>query len=111
MRTFLCILLTVSMLFAGLEASADLVIDGMPHGDETSHQAEFGHSLDEHDGGQSDTELDGEHCGHCCHGHCASMLGILSSPTILPRSAGLRASRSADVLNFAQAPPTPPPNA
>ena len=110
MRALICKLMMLSLLFVSLEGVADVVIDGIPHGDESSHQAEFGHPLDNHDGKVSDTELDGEHCEHCCHGHSSVMTApvvSLQTPVLL---RDLRVARSPFVHNFAQAPPTPPPN-
>lgn len=111
MRSFWCILVMVSVLSVSLEGAADIVVDGYPHGDETSHQEEFGHSLVAHDGEQSDTELDGEHCDHCCHGHSAGVTNSIASLATPFVAADQKAGRSAHVRKFAQAPPTPPPNA
>ena len=90
----------ISVLFVSLEATADVVTDGVPHGDDVAHQSEFG-----------DTELDGDHCQHCCHGHSST---ITSQPAafIAAMIAGARrVDNLVDVRNFGQAPPTPPPNA
>lgn len=88
----------------------DTAFNGVPHGGEVAHQDEFGHSLDAHDGTSSDTELDGEHCDHCCHAHSASITGA-SFAAALPMIGDSHIARSASLLrNLAQAPPTPPPN-
>ncbi|HNP65445.1 MAG TPA: hypothetical protein PKH39_16030 [Woeseiaceae bacterium] len=101
----------ISVLFVSLEATADVVTDGVPHGDDVAHQSEFGHPLEDHDGSVPDTELDGDHCQHCCHGHSST---ITSQPAafIAAMIAGARrVDNLVDVRNFGQAPPTPPPNA
>ncbi len=103
--------LVLSLLFASMESATDTIVDGVPHGDEASHQTEFGHALDAHDGSVPDSELDGEHCEHCCHSHCSainpqSMSGIAS---IVVDHCCI--ANHPQVLRLAQAPPTPPPNA
>lgn len=111
MRSFWCLTVMISVLFASMDSAMDAAFDGMPHGDEVAHQDEFGHPLDAHDGTSSDTELDGEHCDHCCHGHSASITGV-SVAVHLPPTGDTRTARSTSLLrNLAQAPPTPPPNA
>ncbi len=111
MRSFWCLTVVISVLFASMDSAMDTAFDGLPHGDETAHLNEFGHSLDAHDGTLSDTELDGEHCDHCCHGHSASITS-LSVAAHLPPTADSYVARGARHLrNFSQAPPTPPPNA
>ncbi len=101
----------ISVLFMSLEGAADVVMDGVPHGDDVSHQSEFGHPLEDHDGSVPDTELDGDHCQHCCHGHSSSITSQLFS-FVPPMNAGdRRVDTQSDVRNFGQAPPTPPPNA
>lgn len=110
MRSFICHYVIFSLLFVSLEATTDVFVDGVPHGDDASHQQEFGHPLDAHDGEASAAELDDDHCEHCCHGHSASMtaqVAALAAP-ILCHDYGI--GRSTRIRNFAQAPPTPPPN-
>ena len=99
------------MLFVSLESAADLVTEGYLHGDDASHQEEFGHPLDAHEDGSPISELDGEHCQHCCHGHSASATGhaTIVVPMFIARDQRIRPA--AHVSSFAQAPPTPPPNA
>jgi len=111
MKSFWSIVVILSVLFASLEGAADVAIDGIPHGDEVTHEQEFGHSLDRHGGEQSDTELDGDHCDHCCHGHTSSLVAAIAAFSTTTFLSGQPIGRSANILNFAQAPPTPPPNA
>ncbi len=111
MRSFICYFVIFSVLFVGLESAADVVMDGYPHGDDTSHQEEFGHQLDAHEVGTPDRELDGDHCDHCCHGHSTSIAAQISSiaqPCVADEHF---TGRSDHIRNLAQAPPTPPPNA
>lgn len=112
MKSFWCIFVMISVLFTSVESAAELLVDGLPHAvDVVSHESEFGHSLEAHQDGTSSDELDDEHCKHCCHGHSP---GVISQFTSLTTSFVARehtVGRSAYVRNFAQAPPTPPPNA
>lgn len=101
----------ISVLFASMDSVMDTAFDGVPHGDEVAHLDEFGHSLDAHDGTSSDTELDGEHCDHCCHGHSSSITGVSVAVHVPPTSESVIADSASLLRNFAQAPPTPPPNA
>lgn len=111
MRSLIGQIVIVSLLFVSLEGTTDVVTDGVPHGDEVSHQSEFGHSLEKHDGSVPDSELDGDHCEHCCHGHSSTITSQLAS-NIAPEVSGDRlADHRNHLQNFAQAPPTPPPNA
>jgi len=110
MRALICQVVILSVLFMSLEGATDVITDGLPHGDETSHQEEFGHGLQAHQGEQSDAELDGDHCEHCCHGHTASTHSISTTNPVLTGREH-QATRSTYLPNLAQAPPTPPPNA
>lgn len=111
MRSVLGQLLVLCLLFGSLEGAADVAIDGYPHGTDSGHQTEFGHALDAHEGDLSDSELDGDHCEHCCHAHSVS----ISAPTVSVMAEYFafnhKPGRSPHVRNFANAPPTPPPNA
>ena len=112
MKSFWCIFVMISVLFTSVESAADLLVDGLPHADDmVSHESEFGHSLEAHEDETSGGELDDEHCKHCCHGHSAGATGQFSSVTTSFVRSELTVGRPAFVLNFAQAPPTPPPNA
>lgn len=112
MKSFWCIFVMISVLFTSVEGAADVLVDGLPHaGDVASHESEFGHSLEAHEDETSSGELDDEHCKHCCHGHTAGATGQFKSVTTSFVASEHIVGRSAIVLNFAQAPPTPPPNA
>ncbi len=111
MRSLICQFLILSLLFVSLEGATDVVVDGVPHGNDTSHQEEFGHVLEAHQGDKSDTELDGDHCEHCCHGHTVSATTQLASIATPLNGREHQATCSSYVPNLGQAPPTPPPNA
>ena len=111
MRFLICHIVILSVLFVSLEGAADMVMDGVPHGDDTAHQSEFGHPLEEHDGSVPDSELDGDHCNHCCHGHSSTITSQVASVIAPVIASDSRAEHNNQVRNFAQAPPTPPPNA
>ena len=112
MRSLVCRIATVSFLFVSIEGAADVVVDGMLHGDATSHQEEFGHPLDAHGGELSDTELDGEHCNHCCHGHCSGITHYSDLTTSQVLAHENPHDRYIDHLRaLLLTPPTPPPDA
>tara|TARA_R110000782_G_scaffold211777_3_gene299973 strand:- start:209 stop:550 length:342 start_codon:yes stop_codon:yes gene_type:complete len=113
MKSYWCILVSISVLFTSVESAAELLVEGgLPHADDVAaHESEFGHSLEAHEDESSNVELDDEHCTHCCHGHSASITGQFTSLTTSFVARELAMGRSAYVHNFAQAPPTPPPNA
>ncbi len=111
MRSFICKLAILSFLFVGIEGVADVVMDGTPHSDATSHQQEFGHALDAHDGKVSDAALDGEHCNHCCHGQCFSTADS-NLTTLSAHPYKGEPTPYADQLQvLVLTPPTPPPDA
>ena len=103
MRSFWCILVILSVFYMSVDAAADSVSKGHAHGGEAAHLLDD--SLDE----KSDAESD--HCERCCHGHTASITAPVASATSPFTSSDHIAGRSVHVRNFAQAPPTPPPNA
>ncbi len=113
MKSFWYILVSISVLFTSVESAADLLIDGgLPHADDVAaHESEFGHSLEDHEDETSSVDLDDEHCKHCCHGHSAGVTGQFTSMTTSFVASEHTVGRSEFVLNFSQAPPTPPPNA
>jgi hypothetical protein len=111
MKSFWCISVMISVLFVSLEGTTDVVMDGVLHGDDVVHHSEFGYSLEDHDGSVTDSELNDDHCQHCCHGHSSTITSQVDS-IVAPVLAGdRRVDNQIDVRNFAQAPPTPPPNA
>jgi len=109
MNSFWCSLVILSVLFMSADGAADIAIKGHPHGDGAAYQ------LDDSDSTASDslsqTDSHGDHCEHCCHGHSASMAAQLASITTPLIGCDHLARRAPHVSNFAQAPPTPPPNA
>ena len=109
MKTFLQNIVILSLVLVSLEGAADVFAENFPHGDETSHLEEFGHGLQAHGGELSDAELDGEHCQHCCHGHCSASAStaIAYSPLLVQNRQSLYTS---NITERPLAPPTPPPN-
>ena len=98
-------ILILSLVLVSLEAMSDLDIGDLLHNDDQSHLKEFGHGLSSHGGEISDEELDGEHCQHCCHGHCAA------TPTLTDRHLDNQVSSYAGRhVSQVLVPPTPPPN-
>ena len=111
MRSFLCKLAILSFLFVSIEGATDVVEDGMPHGDASTHLQEFGHSLDAHEGEISDAELDGEHCEHCCHGHCFSITTSVLTTSEQHPFRGVQLPYADQLEVLVHSPPTPPPDA
>ena len=102
-------ILILSLILVSLEAMSDLDIGDLLHNDDQSHLKEFGHGLSSHGGELSDEELDGEHCQHCCHGHCAA------TPTVTELSTDRHldnqvSSYAGQHVSQVLVPPTPPPN-
>ena len=110
MPSFVCQIVIFSLLFVSIEGAADVVLDGVPHGSDSSHLEEFGHLLNAHDGEIPDKVLDGEHCEHCCHGHSVSIVMNVACIPMPASGSSPELSHSDFVLSLAQAPPTPPPN-
>ena len=111
MRISLSHIVILALLFSSLEGVTDVVVDGMPHGDDVAHQSEFGHALEDHDGSVPDSELDGEHCKHCCHSHSSTISALVVTSIAPVKTGDRRSNPKSYILNFSQAPPTPPPNA
>jgi hypothetical protein len=106
MRSFWCITVMISVLFMSVDGAADSVIKGHAHGDGATHVAD---NIESNPPG--DTEPDSDHCERCCHGHSASISVTVAEVTAPFVTADQHTGRSGYVRNFAQAPPTPPPNA
>lgn len=109
MKLFVCQILVLSMLVLGFESSADMANEGHPIDPEGSHHSEVLHDSPADSGG--DPEPDSENCEHCCHGHTAGISTRATANSIVFIVSGHEPSRASQYLNFAQAPPTPPPNA
>ena len=101
MRILLSHFIVFSLLFMSLDGAADRVSVGDPHDDGTARLV---------DGSATDTCFDGEHGEHGCHGHVAgiSVSFVVSVAAVGP--ADPQYSAMPYMLNYAQAPPTPPPN-
>ena len=111
MHRFVSQIVIVSLLFMSMEGATDIPLDSVPHRDDAAHLSEFGHALDKHDGSVPDSELDGDHCEHCCHGHCSTIVSQVGSCIVPLSTDERRGANQSHLRNFAQAPPTPPPNA
>ena len=112
MRSLISHVIVFALLLMSLEGATGSLIEGVPHGgDNGSHQIEFGHGLVDHDRNVPDSELDDDHCKHCCHGHCFTGLPISAQITVPDGSRDRISVNKWRISNFAQAPPTPPPNA
>lgn len=109
MKLFVCQILVLSMLVLGFESSADMANDGHPIDPEGSHHSEVMHDSPADPDG--DPEPDNENCEHCCHGHCAGIGTRAAANSIAFAASGHAPGRAPHYQNFAQAPPTPPPNA
>ena len=103
LRYFILYLFIFSLLFTGVEGAIDSLSGEHPHGDD------YTHVLDNDDPLSIDSGSDSSHCSHCCHGHTGSIAGNI---TILncDMTDQQFAFYQPHTLNFAQAPPTPPPN-
>lgn len=111
MQSFIRHIVVCLLILSSLEAAADIIVDSFLHGDNTVHEEEFGHQLDVHDEGSSDSEVDDEHCRHCCHGHGVGLAVLASPSSFVFNTNDKRLYRGPNVPALAQAPPTPPPNA
>lgn len=103
MKSILCHLLLISLLFVSIEGAADL--------------GEVGHAHTGHAHEGTDTvvdpaqDIEAGHCEHCCHGHTVAVVGSEKAGLIPSPVTNLRARHSNHFANFPQTPPTPPPNA
>ena len=100
----------LSMLYMSAEGAVDVASDGHPHGDDLTHQIDATPSLSPSTDTAPDTNLENDHCEHCCHGHLVSITSKLESALLADANDHLTI-HVPRVLNYAQAPPTPPPNA
>lgn len=99
----------ISVLFMSVDGAADIVNDGHPHGDATSHQV-----TDLEANGQTqapDSEGDSDHCERCCHGHSSGIAPQVASIVAPVTASDRRVNSAHQVRNLSQAPLTPPPNA
>jgi hypothetical protein len=105
MHTFLCHLLLISMLFVSIEGAADMGKSGHVHDEHANFHA------DPEGSGSDVADIDADHCDHCCHGHLAGISPAANSNQCQILTDNDHPRRSSFVKNYAQAPPTPPPNA
>lgn len=110
MRTLFLHIVVFCLIFASAEGAADSFLEGLPHGDELSHQEDFGHSIEVHSDGSPEGDFVDEHCGHCCHGHSAGITVFSAALSGPPMVAGHDPKPSTQMCRLAQPPPTPPPN-
>lgn len=110
----LCLLLIVAVLCMSVDAAIDIVQSGHPHDDDVASQrdAPFDQSGALAKARQHTGERSGSgHCDHCCHGHTPAVAdGSLELPTGCATAHPFTYA-PVSIANFAQAPPTPPPNA
>ena len=106
MKSFWCILVMVSVLMMSVDGAADSVTKGHAHGGDAAHVLDGGDAKT-----TSSSEADGDHCERCCHGHTASVTASVTAATTPYSKSQHALGRSANLRSFAQAPPTPPPNA
>lgn len=113
MRRLLHMLLLFSLLFANLEGAIDIAKAGHPHDDPVMQLAAVSdaavHDLDANQDGDAPCLQD--HCEHCCHGHTSVLIAIAALLHTGCRAATHGPYADTSLLNFAPAPPTPPPNA
>jgi hypothetical protein len=109
MQTFICQLVMLSVLVMSAEGATDVATDGVPHGDDLMHQIDATKSCSSDT--SSDTDLEGVHCQHCCHGHVVSITPHFLATTAHTAATEFQPGETPHVPNYAQAPPTPPPNA
>jgi len=109
MRSFWCLFIVISVLFMSVDGAADIASTGHPHGGDPAHLIDD-HSVVSQDT-TSESEFDIDHCEHCCHGHTSSIVAYVTvvTPTLIGNDQ--QPCCAPHVGNFAQAPPTPPPNA
>ena len=111
MRSLVCKLAILSILLVSVEGAADVVVNGVPHGDPAGHLQEFGHSLEAHSDESSNAVSVDEHCEHCCHGNCSS-ISQSELMTTAAETHGTTQTHYVDQLrSLFLSPPTPPPDA
>lgn len=111
MRAALCHFVILSMLFMGMDGAADMASEGHPHSDQVAHQFDTSNPGSPDTESDTDSGQDVDHCEQCCHGHTASV--IAQFPLLAPTTGtgDHLCLLTRHVVNDAQAPPTPPPNA
>lgn len=101
----------LTVLVMSAEGAMAVAGDGHPFGDDLMHQIDVtkSSSIDT----SSDSDLEGVHCENCCHGHghVVSITPYLAAYTVHIGAIKHQRGETPHVLNYAQAPPTPPPNA
>jgi len=103
-RSITSYLFIVALLFAGIESAIDSV------GEEHAHVQDHSHIVDTDDSPSSAQKHSDDQCQHSCHGHSSIPANLLAAQCVVitdPRFS----IYAPHVLNFAQAPPTPPPTA
>lgn len=109
----MCMLTILALLSMSIDGAIDIAQFGHPHEDPLSHQTGDSHHFDdvardEQSGGDSSSS---DHCEHCCHGHTSVLTAGAPGPVGNSVVGRRIAYAQSAVANFAQAPPTPPPNA
>ncbi len=110
MRKLLCHFVMLAVLFMSVEGAADVASEGHPHSDNLAHQLDADLPESPDTNSNTDPDRSDDHCEHCCHGHVVSITVQLHTPTLTGATDHQRGG-APHVVNHAQAPPTPPPNA
>ncbi len=108
MRSLICHLLVLSVLYMSAEGAFDMTKEPHAHGDSTGHQLISDNPLPAQPDPLSD-ETD-KQCGHLCHGHNSSIVSD-SNPHLMAVSSRYNPFVLFSIATLLQAPPTPPPNA
>jgi hypothetical protein len=109
MRTFICQFVMLSVLFMSAEGAMDVATDGLPHSDDLMQQIDAAQSSSNDT--SSDSNLEGVQCLHYYHGHVVGIAPNFHAPTTHIGATERQHGEIPSGLNYAQAPPTPPPNA
>jgi hypothetical protein len=108
MRSIVCYVLIISVLFMSTEGLWDMAKETHPHNDLYAHQVDANHPAATDSNPLSDDCLD--HCQNLCHGHLSSIVSNSSEALLLTTESFLTVG-NAHIPVLLQAPPTPPPNA
>ena len=100
----------LSVLFLSVDGAADVASEGHPHSGDLAHQLDADMSVSADTNSDTGPDQDADHCEHCCHGHVVSITVQLFAPTLIG-ATDHQCFGAPHVVNHAQAPPTPPPNA
>jgi len=83
----------------------DIASDFHPYDDEQTYQTDASGDIN------VDPDQQSNHCEHCCHAHVVSLASQFLASAAYSGVVDYQPGSTPNVLNHAQAPPTPPPNA